>query len=177
MGEPVEEPLTLPDTVPETDPVTEPDTLPVEHTVGVIEGLALPLKLTDCVPEMHPETVGEEVAHCEALGLGDRLPDAQLLLDWLGDCVPDPQEVADCEGLLLGDRLPVTVPQMVGEVLTEAVLLREVQPEAVTDSVPVGLTDTLPLALSEGDWLPLTVCVTVPLEQGVGVGETLTLAE
>ena len=89
----------LPDTVTDTDPVTEPDTLPVEHTVGVREELALPLKLTDCVPEMHPEAVGEDVAHCEALGLGDRLPEAQALLDRLGDCVPDPQEEADGEGL------------------------------------------------------------------------------
>ena len=52
---------------------------------------------------------------------------------------------------MLGDRLPVTVPQMVGEVLADTVLLREAHPEAVTESVPVGLTDTLPLALWEGD--------------------------
>jgi hypothetical protein len=35
----------------------------------------------------------------------------------------------------------------------------------------VVLKEAEPLALSEGDWLPLTVCVTEPLEQGVGEEE------
>ena len=77
----------------------------------------------------------------------------------------------------MGDKLPDTVTLIVGEALAEDELLREEHPEAVTDSEPEELPDPLLLELTEGDWLPLTVCVTEPLEQGVGDGEPLTLAE
>ena len=66
---------------------------------------------------------------------------------------------------------------MVGEVVAETVLLKEVQPDAVTDAVPEELTDALSLTLTVGDTLPLSVCVTVPVEQDVGVTEALAHEE
>ena len=121
--------------------------------------------------------MSEEEALFETLGLEEVLPEAQEELDGLGESEVDPQEEAESEALWLGLRLPDTVLQMVGEVVAETVLLKEVQPDAVTDAVPEELTDALSLTLTVGDTLPLSVCVTVPVEQDVGVTETLAHEE
>ena len=52
---------------------------------GVSVPLPLPLTLTDCVPEMHPEAVKEEEAHAEALMLGLWLEEEHAEEDGLGE--------------------------------------------------------------------------------------------
>ena len=71
---------------------------------GDVLGLPLLLRLTDCVPEMHPEAVGEALGHCEALTLGVNVTDPQADGDALCDSDADPHEVPD------PDTLPAPPP-------------------------------------------------------------------
>ena len=169
--------LTLIDTVPEVDTDSDGDGELEEHSEGVRLGLPLLLRLTDCVPEMHPEAVGEALAHCEALTLGDTEPDPQEDAEALCDSEADPHDVPDTDTLLLGEMVPLTVVQMVGEAEPETVVDRELHPDALTDTVPLPLPDTLALELTEGDSEPLTVGVRDPVEHGVADCEALVEAD
>ena len=169
--------LTLGVNVPEVVTEGHGDGVLDEHSEGVRLGLPLLLRRTDCVPEMHPEAVGEALARCEELALSVTVPDPQADAEALCECDVDPHDVADTDTLLLGEMVPLTVLQMVGEVVPETVVDRELHPDAVTDTLPLPLTDTLALELTEGDSVPLTVGVSDPVEHGVADCEALVEAD
>ena len=124
-----------------------------------------------------PDTVCEVLGLCEALMLGDTVPELQPEDDGLGVSVADPHAVPETDMLLLGEMVPLTVLQLVGECEPEDVEDSEAQDVTVKDTVPVTLTDTLLLWLTEGDGDPLPVASREPVAQGDGVCDTLLEGE